>query len=85
MLSESERDRLDDLQFMLGTEAGNLALALEQLTDVMTLVNLHAVYCRVDKGPRAGQPPLDVAELLQTLEKAKRLVQETMQQLREKR
>ena len=85
MLSESERDRLNDLQFMLGTEAGNLALALEQLTDVMALVNLHVVYCRVDKGPRAGQPPLDVAELLQTLEKAKRLVQETMQQLREKR
>ena len=85
MLSESERDRLDDLQFMLGTEAGNLALALEQLTDVMTLVNLHVVYCRVDKGPRAGQPPLDVAELLQTLEKAKRLVQETMQQLQDRR
>jgi len=85
MLSESERDRLDDLQFMLGTEAGNLALALEQLTDVMALVNLHVVYCRVDKGPRAGQPPLDVAELLQTLEKAKRLVQETMQQLQDRR
>ena len=85
MLSESERDRLDDLQFMLGPEAGNLALALEQLTDVMALVNLHAVYCRVDKGPRAGRPPLDVVELLQTLEKAKRLVQETMQQLQEKR
>jgi hypothetical protein len=85
MLSESERDRLNDLQFMLGTEAGNLALALEQLTDVMALVNLHVVYCRVDKGPRAGQPPLDVAELLQTLEKAKRLVQETMQQLQDRR
>jgi hypothetical protein len=85
MLSESERDRLDDLQFMLGPEAGNLALALEQLTDVMALVNLHAVYCRVDKGPRAGQPPLDVAELLQTLENAKRLVQETMQHLQEQR
>ena len=67
---------------MLGPEAGNLAMALELLTNVMAMVNLHTVYCRVEKGPRAGQPPLDVTELLKTIESAKKLVQETMQGLR---
>jgi hypothetical protein len=81
MLSDAEREKLDDLQFMLGNDAGSLALALEQLTDAMAMINLHAVYCRVDKGPRAGQPPLDVVELVQLLENAKRLLQETMQRL----
>ena len=67
---------------MLGADAGKLALVLEQLTDAMAMVNLHAVYCRVEKGPRAGQPPLDVAELLKTVENAKELVQETLLRLR---
>jgi hypothetical protein len=84
MLSDAERAKLDDLQFMLGPEAGRLALVLEQLTDAMAMVNLHTVYCRVEKGPRTGQPPLDVAHVLQMLQNAKDLVQETMQQLREK-
>ncbi len=82
MLTDAEREKLDDLRFMLGPEAGTLALVLEQLTDAMALVNLHAVYCRVEKGPRAGQPPLDVAQVLQTVEKAKDLVQETLLRLR---
>jgi hypothetical protein len=82
-MSDADREKLDNLRFQFGPEAGNLAMVLEQLTDSMALVNLHAVYCRVDKGPRAGQPPLDVAEVLQTMETAKRLVQETLQRLRD--
>src|SRR5262245_15007775 len=81
MLSDADRKRLDDLQFMLGPDAGSLALAQEQLTDAMALVNLHAVYCRVEKGPRAGQPPLDVAEIVRTLQTAKELVQTTLLRL----
>ena len=80
---DAEREKLDDLRFMLGPVSGSLALALEQLTDAMALVNLHAVYCRVERGPRAGQPPMDVADLLKLLEKVKELVRETMQNLKE--
>lgn len=83
MLSESEQAKLDDLRFMLGRDAGALALALEQITDAMALVALHKVYCRVEKGPRAGEPPLDIADLIDTLQKAKDLVQATIQRLRE--
>jgi len=81
-LSIAERARLDDYQFMMGPEAGSLALALDQLTDVMTQVSLHKVYCRVEKGPRAGEPPLDVVELVDTLQKAKSLVQEVLLKLK---
>lgn len=81
-LAPEEQAKLDDLRFMLGEPGGNLAFVLEQLTDAMTIAGQHTVYCRVEKGPRAGQPPLDVAELLNTLAKAKALIQETLQQLR---
>ncbi len=81
-LSPDERSKLSDYRLMMGEPAGNLALALEQLTDVMALVGQHTVYCRVEKGPRQGEPPLDVAELLATLQNAKSLIQETMLKLR---
>ena len=74
-------DKLDGLRQMLGPDAGNLAMVLERLTDVMALINLHAVYCRVEKGPRAGRPPLDVEQIIATLDAAKRLLQETLQGL----
>ena len=82
-LSDDEQTKLDDLRFMLGRDAGALALVLEQLTDAMAIAGQHTVYCRVEKGPRAGAPPLDVVDLLDTLAKAKEMVQETMLKLRE--
>ena len=84
-LSGEERAKLDDYRFMMGTDAGTLALVLEQLTDAMALVGLHKVYCRVEKGPRAGAPPHDILDLLERLEAAKGLVQETLGRLREDR
>ena len=84
-LTPAERQQLEDYQTMMGAEAGNLALALDSLTDVMAMLGQHKVYCRVEKGPRAGQPPLDLEELLELLQKAKGLVQKTMLGLREDR
>jgi hypothetical protein len=81
-VDDPERDRLDDLRTMLGPEAGSLALALDKLTDAMAMINLHAVYCRVERGPRAGSPPLDVEEVLKTLETVKDLVKEVIDRLR---
>jgi hypothetical protein len=84
-LTPPERQQLEDYQTMMGPKAGNLALALDSLTDVMALLGQHKVYCRVEKGPRAGQVPLDLAELLEVLQKAKALVQQTLLELREER
>ncbi len=81
-LSAADQDQLDNYQIQYGTEAGRLALALDRLTDVMAQLGQHKVYCRVEKGPRAGQPALDLVEALDTLQLAKTLVQQTMLQLR---
>jgi hypothetical protein len=84
-LTAAEQQQLEDYQTMMGQEAGNLALALDSLSDVMAMLGLHKVYCRVEKGPRAGEPPLDLEELLEVLQKAKGLVQEVLFRLREDR
>jgi hypothetical protein len=81
-LTPAELDQLDDYQFMMGEDAGSLALALDQLTDVMAMVGQHKVHCRVEKGPRAGELPLDIVELVGTLQKAKSLVQQTLLRLK---
>ena len=78
----AERETLENYRLMMGTDAGGLALALDQLTDIMAMLGQHKVHCRVEKGPRAGEPPLDLIELLAVLQKAKSLVQETMLRLR---
>jgi hypothetical protein len=82
-LTPADQSRLDDYQFMMGADAGQLALALDQLTDVMTQLAAHKVYCRVEKGPRTGEPPLDLLEITHTLQDAKSQVQEVLLRLRQ--
>ena len=81
-LSAADAARLDDYRFQMGHDAGNLALTLDRLTDVVRLVGQHTTYCRVGRGPRTDQPPLDVVEVLELLAGAKALVQETLMRLR---
>ena len=75
-------DRLDDYRFQMGHDAGNLAMVMDRLTDVMAALAQHAVHCRVERGPRAGEPPLDLAAILEELTAVKGLVQETLLKLR---
>lgn len=82
MLPPSDAARLDDYRFQFGHDAGNLSLVLDSLTDAIGLVGQHTTYCRVEKGPRTGEPPLDVAELLRVLAAAKGLVQESLLRLK---
>ena len=79
----NDADRLDDYRFQMGHDAGALALVLDRLTDVMTALALHVVHCRVERGPREGEPPLDLADLVELLQSTKALVQETLLRLRE--
>jgi hypothetical protein len=83
-MSESDAARLDDYRFQMGHDAGNLAMVLDQLTDIVNELSLHAVHCRVERGPRAGEPPLDLKALVDLLHSTKRLVQESLLRLREK-
>ncbi len=82
-LTPVEREQLADYQQMMGDEAGSLALVLDRLTDVLALVGQHTVYCRIEKGPHAGDAALDLAEVMNGLQTAKSLVQQTMLRLRQ--
>lgn len=81
-LPDDDRARLDDYRFQFGHDAGNLSLVLDQLTDALRLVNQHTVYCRVDRGDRAGEPPRDIAELIRLVQVAKALTQESLLRLK---
>ena len=82
MLPPPDAARLDDYRFQFGHDAGNLSLVMDALTDAVHLVGQHTTYCRVEKGPREGEPPLDVAEVLRLLADAKSLVQESLLRLK---
>ncbi len=82
-MTESDSSRLDDYRFQLGHDAGNLALALDHLTDAITALNQHTVYYRLEQGQRKAPPP-DLAPLLAVLADAKRLVQESLLRLKGK-
>jgi hypothetical protein len=80
-MSESEAALLDDYRFQMGHDAGNLALALDQLTDAIAALNQHAVYYRLEQGQRRAAPP-DLAPLVAVLAGTKALVQETLLRLK---
>lgn len=79
----SDAARLDDYRFQMGHDAGNLALALDHLTDAITALNQHTVYYRLEQGQRKAPPP-DLAPLLAVLADTKQLVQESLLRLKGK-
>lgn len=82
-LSDDNSARLDDYRFQMGHDAGNLAMALDQLTDAITALNQHTVYYRLEQGQRRTAPP-DLAPLIAVLADAKKLVQESLLRLKGK-
>ena len=75
-----EESRLNDYRTMMGAVRGNLAFLLDEITDVMAMVAQHRVYCRIEKGPRAGEGSLDVEEALSRLQGCKDLIQSTIKE-----
>lgn len=82
-MTEAEVSLLDDYRFQMGHDAGNLALALDQLTDAITSINQHLVYYRLGPGDRKTPPP-DLVPLLGLLLDTKGLVQESLLRLKGK-
>jgi hypothetical protein len=63
-------------EFQMGPVRGRLATALDILTDALTLVGQHGVYCRSQRQPQF--PAMDVRLILQQIEDSKGLVIEAM-------
>jgi hypothetical protein len=77
---DKHHDALERHETMMGAARGRLAVALDLLTDSLTLVGQHGVYCRSERFP--GKPRLDLALVLEQLDEAKQLVQSAMEELR---
>ena len=80
---DERRDDLERYQFMMGAERGNLAVALDLLTDALILVGQHGVYCNSARNP--SKPALDLQAVLGGMEGAKQLIQQVMESLRAQR
>jgi hypothetical protein len=77
---DEKRAELDHYEFMMGTERGRLAVALDLLTDSLILTGQHGVYCISNRNP--SKPRLDLQAVLAGIEGAKELIQSVMEELR---
>jgi hypothetical protein len=82
-MTDEDATRLEDYRFQMGHDAGNLAMALDQLTDALTALNQHGVYYRLEQGQRKSAPP-DLAPLAGVIADVKALVQESLLRLKGK-
>jgi hypothetical protein len=77
---DKHADALEQHETMMGPARGQLAVALDLLTDAMALVGQHGVYCRSERFP--GSPKMDIALVLEHLDDAKQLVQSAIERWR---
>ena len=71
------RDALELHETMMGLERGRLAVALDLLTDALSMVGQHGVYCQSARTP--GRPTMDIAIILEQIGDAKELLQSVIE------
>lgn len=74
---DKHRDALEVHETMLGTGRGRLAVAMDLLTDALSMVGQHGVYCQSTRTP--GRPTMDIALVLEQIGDAKELVQSVLE------
>lgn len=77
------KDDLERFEQMYGRERGQLAVALDRMTNALVLVGQHGVYCTSQRNPTL--PTMDLRMITQELDHAKQLVQSVMEELRRQR
>ncbi len=80
---DDKRQELEKYEFMMGTSRGRLAVTLDVLTDALTLVGQHGVYCQSARQP--GKPAMDVQLIMKGITDAKELVSSVMEELRKQK
>jgi len=80
---EEKREELEKYEFMMGVPRGRLAVAMDQITDAMSFVGQHGVYCQSQRWP--GKPVMDIQIIMKQLADAKELMQSVMQELQSKK
>jgi hypothetical protein len=77
---EERREELERYETQMGVERGRLALSLDLLTDALTMVGQHGVYCQSARQP--GKPAMDLQIVLKCLNDAKELTIGVMEELK---
>jgi len=77
---DEKRAELDNYEFMMGKTRGRLAVALDTLTDALTMVGQHGVYCQSTRQP--GRPAMDIQTIMKGITDAKELISSVMEDLR---
>jgi hypothetical protein len=77
---DEKREELDQYEFMMGTPRGRLAVALDVLTDALTMVGQHGVYCQSARQP--GKPAMDIQIVMKEITDAKELISSVMEEKR---
>ena len=75
-------DELERFEFQYGTERGRLAMAQDLLTDALSLVGQHGIYCQSARQP--NKPAMDLQLILKLLNDSKELVTDVMDGLKAK-
>ena len=80
---DEKREELEHYEFRMGVPRGRLAVALDTLTDALTMVGQHGVYCQSARQP--GKPAMDVQIISKCLTDAKELVATVMAEIQRKK
>ncbi len=77
---DEKRDELEHYETMMGVPRGRLAVTLDSITDAMSLIGQHGVYCQSQR--QAGKPAMDIQIVMKGLTDAKELIQSVMEELK---
>ncbi len=77
---KERQEELDRFETQLGVERGRLAVAQDLLTDALSLVGQHGIYCQSVRQP--GKPAMDLQIILKLLNDSKELVTDVMDGLK---
>lgn len=77
---DDKRQELELHELQMGIPCGRLAVSLDVLTDALTLVGQHGVYCQSARQP--GKPAMDIQVIVNELSAAKELIASVMEELR---
>ena len=77
---DEKREELEQYEFMMGVPRGRLAVALDVLTDALTMVGQHGVYCQSARQP--GKPAMDIQIVVKGITDAKELISSVMEEIR---
>lgn len=80
---DEKRDELEHYEFQMGVPRGRLAVALDSLTDALTMVGQHGVYCQSAR--QVGKPAMDIQIVMKGITDAKELIASVMEEIRKEK